>query len=314
MPSRPRAPDRPPPVGLVFDIQRASLHDGPGVRTTVFLKGCPLRCRWCHNPESQSTAPQLGYDATRCLGCRACAEACPRGVHRFDSGARHTLARERCAGDGACAEACPAGTLRLHGRRMQVGEVMDIVRRDCGYYRSSGGGLTLSGGEPTLQLDFAAALLAAARAEGVPTCIETCGFAPAAAFERLRPLVDLFLFDYKATGSQHHRELTGVSNETILANLRRLHAQGAAVLLRCPLVPGLNDTPEHLQGIAALSRELPGLAGVEVLPFHTGGAGKYPSLGLPEPALPAHAPGTDVLRSWQERLKSAGCAGLIPLV
>lgn len=222
--------------GVVFDIQRGALHDGPGVRTTVFLKGCPLRCLWCHNPESQAFEPETGRSG------------------------------------------------RVYGRTMSVDEVMQPVVRDRRYYACSGGGLTLSGGEPTAQFDFCAALLRAARAHGIHTCLDTCGAFPACRLDVLRPLVDTWLFDYKATGAERHRELTGVDNARILANLRALLESGADIRLRCPLVPGVNDTPEHRDAVRALAAAHPALA-VDEMAYHAWGEAKYDDLGRPRPRI-----------------------------
>ncbi len=236
--------------GLVLDVHRASLNDGPGLRTTVFLKGCPLRCAWCHNPESRSTRPQLGFDAARCTACRSCESACRQHVHSFPSptagnDARlHRIDWAACIAAGDCVTDCPSNALRLYGSERTVAEIMAEVRADRTYYEVSGGGLTLSGGEPVAQPAFSLALLRRARAEGIHTCLETCGFAPPGTFDAFRPLVDLFLFDYKATGDARHRELTGVGPDLILGNLRRLHASGASIQLRCPMIPDVNDTPD----------------------------------------------------------------------
>jgi len=200
--------------GMVFDVQRASLHDGPGMRTTVFLKGCPLRCAWCHNPESQRHDAEISFDPGRCLACGDCAAACPQDRHRLVDG-QHRYDRDGCTRCGKCAEACPSLALEPVGRTMSVAEVMAVVRQDLGFYRDSGGGLTLSGGEPAMQAQFAAALLAAAEAEGIDTAIETSGHAPWPAWELIRPHCRLFLFDVKAEADRH-RELTGVPLEPIL--------------------------------------------------------------------------------------------------
>jgi pyruvate formate lyase activating enzyme len=288
--------------GIVFDVQRASMHDGPGIRTTVFLKGCQLRCAWCHNPESQRRRPELGFDAAKCAGCRACAGACAQGVHAFDPAGRHLVAFDRCIAAGACVAACPSEALRLYGGETTVDEIMRDVVKDRAFYEASGGGLTLSGGEPTVQLAFCLALLRAAKAAGIHTCVETCGFAPRESFEALAPLTDLFLFDYKDADGARHAANTGVSNERILDNLRWLHGQGAAIVLRCPLVPGVNDDDAHLRSIGALRRELPRLAGVDLLPYHEAGFGKYERLGRPRPALGAAAPDAARQAQWRRAI------------
>lgn len=293
--------------GIVFDIQRSSLHDGPGIRTTVFLKGCPLNCAWCHNPESRRFAPQLSFDAAKCIGCRACVAACDRGVHAFGADEVHRVDFSRCQGHGSCVAACTAGALKIIGRKMTVAIVLAEVRKDRVYYEKSGGGMTLSGGEPTAQPRFSHALLRAARAEGIHTCVETCGATSQACLAAILPVTDLFLLDYKATGDSLHAKLTGSPATPILDNLRWLHAQGAKILLRCPLVPAINDTDAHLKMIAALTRKLPNLAGVEILAYHENGLAKFERIGEPQPALATHVPSETDHERWRQRLAGAGC-------
>lgn len=291
--------------GMVLDIRRGALHDGPGLRTVVFLKGCPLRCRWCHNPEGIASCKQLLFDAPRCADCTACAKACPRHVHRFYE-TTHTLRRVDCDGCGACAAVCPANALRVAGREMEHTEVLATVLRDAAFYRSSGGGVTLSGGEPAAQIAFTCALLAACKENGIHTCVETSGYANAEIFRRLLPLTDMFLYDCKETDDSRHKALTGVGCERILHNLSMLYEAGASIMLRCPLVPGLNDSPERLEGIAALSRQYPRLLGVEIMPYHPMGADKAKQAGLPE--LLEMPPADDAQKNhWLETLHALGC-------
>ena len=276
-------------MGIVFNIQRFSVNDGPGIRTTVFLKGCPLRCRWCHNPESARHAPEMMYAEEKCAVCGRCVPRCPLGCHRIGVGGIHLFARADCRG---CGECVPAGceALELCGREMSVQEVLAEVLRDRVYYDHSGGGMTVSGGEPTADLPFTESLLRAAKEAGIRTALETCGYADEEAFRRLLPLTDLFLFDYKETDPEKHRQFTGVDNARILANLRMLSGAGASIVLRCPLIPGYNDRPEHLAGIAAIADELPGILRVELEPYHALGSGKaarvgreYECSGVPDP-------------------------------
>lgn len=295
--------------GIVFSIERCSLHDGPGIRTSVFLKGCPLRCSWCHNPESQSFRPQLAFFRDRCVGCGRCAAACQRGVHQLSSES-HRLEHSRCTGCGHCAASCPADALRIYGETMAVAQVMDIVERDRAYYEQGGGGITLTGGEPLSQPAFARALLRACRASGIHTCVETSGYAPWSAFEAILPYTQLFLFDYKETDPQRHRTFTGVDNALILKNLDALYRAGKAIQLRCPLIPGYNDTPAHFAGIAALEQRYPGLAGIQIMPYHDLGKSKAAAIGA-EYSVAASNVDEAVKTRWREQLQQQGCSGQV---
>ncbi|WP_404423393.1 glycyl-radical enzyme activating protein [Nibricoccus sp. IMCC34717] len=283
--------------GYVFDVQRSSLHDGPGIRTTLFLKGCPLRCLWCHNPESQAASPELSFDADKCSSCRACETVCIQKVHTFEGGA-HRVAFDACEADGHCVAACPNGALRIYGGWRSTESLLDEVEKDRTYYEISGGGLTLSGGEPTVQPEFSLALLSGAKARGIHTALETCGISSWSTYERFLPVTDVFLYDYKATGTDLHRQLTGVDNTSILANLRRLHASGARIILRCPLLPGVNATDDHLAAIRTLRLELRGLE-IDLLPYHDTGNGKYARLGRTVPELATHVPEEAEVERWK---------------
>lgn len=269
------------PSAIVFDIQKFSIHDGPGIRTTVFLKGCPLRCLWCHNPESRSPRPELFFNPEKCLSCGACVEACPRQAHRVPPEGGHLLDRSRCTVCGTCAALCPASALELCGKSMRLSEVLSEVRKDRAFYENSGGGMTLSGGEPMMQFEFVRALCEAAkRAPGIPNiAVESCGFAPVEHYRELLPWIDLFLFDVKTLDPEKHRRYTGVPLEPILRTLRFLDDSGAAISLRCPLIPGWNDSEEEQRKIAELANTLRHVRSIDLEPYHSLGEAKARRLG-----------------------------------
>jgi pyruvate formate lyase activating enzyme len=264
--------------GVIFDVKRYAIHDGPGIRTTVFLKGCPLACRWCHNPESQASGPELFFRAGRCVACGACVEACPRGVLvKGERGAVTAVGEcERC---GACAAACYAEARQLVGRTVSVEEVMAEVERDRAFYERSGGGVTLSGGEPLMQGEFLYGLLAASKRMGIDTALDTSGYAQWEIIDRIRGLVDLFLYDIKVVDAARHRELTGVSNELILENLWKLSRHGHDICLRVAVIPGVNDNDDSLREIGALASRLPNIEEIDILPYNRLGVEKYERLG-----------------------------------
>lgn len=293
-------------TGNIFEIQRFSIHDGPGIRTTVFLKGCPLDCSWCHNPEGISPGPLLSFAPERCIGCGYCFRACPRSARRLFEGAG-VLDRKLCAVCGKCTAECWTGALELVGRKAGAAEIMETVLRDRAFYETSGGGLTLSGGEPLFQAEFSAALLRRARAEGLHTCLETCCCAPWTSCEPLLPLTDLFLADLKETDPERHRSFTGADNAPILENIRLLHDSGRPVILRLPIVPGRNDREDHFAAVARLVHRLPRLAGVEIMPYHPLGLGKVKRMGLdPARREKAARPGNAVIRGWITRFRELG--------
>ncbi len=293
-------------TGMIFDIQRGSMHDGPGIRTAVFLKGCPLECAWCHNPESQSKTREISFRPESCAACGECVEACQHGAHRMVDGV-HIYDRSLCEQCGDCVEACLYEAIKLAGMEWTVDEVMAVVLRDRPFYEQSGGGLTITGGEPMLQAGFTLELLEAAKAEGLHTCLDTCGWSSQRLYEQVLPFVDLFLFDYKATDPDTHKSLTGVSNELILSNLDFLAKQGARIRLRCPLIPGINDSPKHLAGIAALSQRFPDLDGIDLMAYHNVGNAKYERFGLVNP-LPGLKTTEEATRqAWLDSLRDLGC-------
>ena len=266
-------------MGTVFQIQRFSLFDGPGVRTVVFLKGCPLRCIWCHNPEGLSPKPQLLFQPTRCIGCMDCIRVCPNRCHSQEDG-QHRFDRIGCTGCGSCSGQCCTGALSLAGMEMTAEAVMAQVLRDRDVYLQSGGGLTVSGGEPFAQASFTIRLLQLAKQANIPTAIETCGYAPAEVIREAATYADLFLYDYKATDDALHKKLCGVSNKKILSNLQLLDKLGSHVILRCPIIPGQNDIPDHIQGIGALAAAYSCIEQVHMEPYHRLGIDKAIQLGL----------------------------------
>jgi len=260
--------------GLVFDVKRYAIHDGPGIRTTVFLKGCPLACWWCHNPESQSPLVEMLFMENRCIACGACLEACERGALSRGMGGP-AADPSRCERCGACAAVCYAEARRMVGRETTVDEVMAEVERDAAFYEQSGGGVTFSGGEPLMQIEFLDALLRASKARGFHTALDTCGYAPWEAIDRVRARVDLFLYDLKVIDDARHRALTGVSNELILSNLAELSRRGHAIFLRVAIIPGVNDNDDSLRAIGAFASHLPNLKEIDILPYNKLGADKY---------------------------------------
>ncbi|MBE6634842.1 MAG: glycyl-radical enzyme activating protein [Ruminococcaceae bacterium] len=284
-------------MGTVFDIQRFSVHDGPGIRTTVFLKGCPLNCIWCHNPESKSPAPQMLLHTKHCIGCGECISACDLGLHSFDEESNHHIQRENCIFCRKCEAVC-TGAIEICGKEMSADEVIDTVMRDFSFYKNSGGGMTLSGGEPLMQADFSLRLLMLAKEKGLNTAMETSGMAKWESIQSVIPYTDLFLWDYKETCPERHKQYTGATNALILENLRRLNDSGGRIVLRCPIIPGYNDREDHFQAVGKLAEELEGVIRVDIEPYHPLGKSKAEALGKDYPLGDLSFPEKETVMEW----------------
>lgn len=298
--------------GTLFAIKRYALHDGPDLRVTVFLKGCPLACRWCHNPEGMRPDTQILSLPDRCVGCGECLTACPSGALLAGQG---TVDRgpELCTACGTCAEVCPAMAHEALGRRWTVAEVMAEVEKELPFFADSQGGVTFSGGEPLAQPDFLEGLLLACGRLGIHRAVDTSGFATPETALRIARHTDLFLFDLKHMDPAEHRRATGVDNAPILANLRLLAKTGARIQLRLPLIPGFNDGGENIRQTGLLATSLSGVDGIDVLPYHATAKGKYAKLGLPYPGadIPAADPqrterAAEILRNCGLRVRIGG--------
>lgn len=285
---------------VISDILPFSVNDGPGIRTSVFLKGCPLNCRWCHNPETHRREPQLMVDLSRCIRCGACAVCCPAGAR----GPHGEFDPDRCSGCGRCVAACPADACCLCGQEMSPEEVLARVLPDKPFFRGRGG-VTISGGEPMDQPAFTAALASLLAENGIGVALETCGYAPWDSFEAVLPYVSLFLYDWKITDPELHRRWTGVDNLLIRGNLEKLNESGAEIVLRCPVIPGINDTQAHFDGIAEIADRLPGIRRIDLLPYHALGNDKQLRLGLP--CNPFPVPDRETVQRWHHGL-AARCS------
>jgi len=272
------------PTGCVFDVKRYSIHDGPGIRTTFFFKGCPLSCWWCHNPEGISPFPAPSYHANRCIGCGRCVRGCPHGARSFgSSGIIHD--KTRCEESRICEQVCPTRAIEFVGAEMTVEELLRLARRDIPFYDESGGGVTFSGGEPLMQPEFLLECLRALESEEISTAVDTSGCCREKDLLSAADYADLFLFDVKAIDPDLHELYTGVKNSGILSNLRsldrRLQERGrGSINIRIPLIPGVNDSAEDLGAMVELALGLRSLSGVNVLPYHSTGSGKYKNLGM----------------------------------
>ena len=287
----------------ITEIQRFCMHDGPGIRTAVFFKGCPLRCAWCHNPETQKSTSELLYYPNKCIGCAVCAATCQNGVHQVGQG--HTLVRENCTACGRCAENCPTAALAPAGRDMTVEEILAEVKKDAAFYGETGG-VTLSGGEPFLHGEKTLALIRALRSDGLSVVAETCGYADLSVLLAAAPHLDLFLWDIKDTNAERHAHYTGVAPDRILENLRAVDRAGGRTRLRCILVKGVNTEQEHYRRVGELAASLQHCEGVEFIPYHAYGGTKAVFLGGEDSGNRAWIPTEEEVREAKETVARFG--------
>ena len=289
-----------PSTATIFEVKRFAIHDGPGVRTALFLKGCPLHCRWCHNPEGIAPQPQLACYHHKCIACGECVTVCPANVHSIVDG-RHLMHPANCTACGKCVEACLGRALRLYGQRFTVEQARQIVLEDRDFY-TAGGGVTLSGGEPLLQSDFCAELFAQLKQDGIHCAIDTSGAVAWQSFQKILPHTDMFLYDVKHADDSSHRQYTGRGNSLIVENLRRLAQGDVPIEVRIPVIPAFNDDPRSIAAIGLLLSDLPALVAVRLLPYHPS-TSKYHAIELPDAMTAIEEPSPEHLHSIAAQLK-----------
>ena len=292
--------------GIVFDTKRFALHDGPGIRTTVFLKGCPLRCQWCQNPESFQPKPEMFFSANLCTKCGMCEKVCPEGAVKF-VGDKRKYFREICELCGKCSSRCPSGALNLVGEIMEANEVVDIILRDKPFYDNSGGGVTISGGEPLAQKDFSKAILKLCKHHDLHTCLDTSGYCKWGDLVEVLAYVDLVFVDIKVMDSQRHRNLTGLSNELILENALRFLKTSVEIIVRVPVIPGINDDEANFEELARFVSKMNNLRAIELLPYNSLAEAKYARLGLRYPLAGLKNNKKEDITKIEGHLASSGC-------
>ena len=260
--------------GNIIKISRFCTDDGPGIRSVVFVKGCPLKCIWCHNPESQNKSAEIMYDSQKCVNCKACYGACLSGCHTFDENV-HTFHSDKCDACGKCGAVCTTGAIELVGKKISAEEILEEIEKDTVFYQTSNGGVTVSGGEPLYQPEFVCELLKQCKEKGIHTAIETSGFASESTLKKVLQYCDLVLFDIKETDEEAHKKFTGVSLEPILKNLGIINEMGIPFIIRLPIVPGLNDREQHFYNVKSIAENMQFCKGVEVMPYHILGVYKY---------------------------------------
>lgn len=290
----------------LVDIKRFAVHDGPGIRTTVFLKGCSLRCLWCHNPESRRLEPELAFLAHKCALCGDCSAVCPQGAHQLTADGTHLYQRNRCLTCGKCVEECLNDALVLYGQEREAEDIAAVILEDAPFYQTSGGGATVSGGEPLLQADFCVELFTLLKAKGIHCAVDTCGNVPWTQFEKVLPLTDIFLYDFKHHDSEQHRRLTGSGNELIRDNLVRLSRTGKPIEIRMPLIPEHNMSEEDVSRAGQFLGTLANISAVRLLAYHDYARSKFTAVGHEDTMPKVEPPTVDDLEQAAEILRRHG--------